>query len=73
MILFVYSFFSTLKKTSSKTNTNIREAFDELLKLDPKSGMGNGVDKIENMSSSTSISKNGTKSTKKGKKKCLLM
>jgi hypothetical protein len=61
-------------KTSSKTNTNIREAFDELLKLDSKSGLSSGVDYPENMSSSTSLTKNSNSGSKKNnKKKCSLM
>ena len=61
-------------QTSSKTNTNIKEAFDELLKLDSRSGLSNGVDKSENTSSSSSIAKNSANPPKKNdKKKCLVM
>jgi hypothetical protein len=60
-------------KTSAKANLNIKEAFQELLKLDPKNsnlvieGSSDGS-KSEKSTSSGKIEK-----TKDGKKKCLVM
>lgn len=56
-------------ETSAKTNTNIKEAFQELLKLDPKNS--NLV--IEGTSESSKSDKSEGKVKKSGKKKCVVM
>lgn len=61
-------------ETSAKTNTNIKEAFQELLKLDPKnSNLIIGNEKGEKSGSSGSLSKSSKSNNKKNKKKCLVM
>jgi hypothetical protein len=67
-------------KTSAKNNTNVKEAFEELLKLDPKH---NGLfDSKDKSSSSSSLAKNAVNPKKKKedsaapaktKKKCVVM
>lgn len=56
-------------ETSAKTNTNIKEAFQELLKLDPKNS--NLI--IEGTSDSSKGEKSDGKGKKNGKKKCIVM